>query len=76
MVDAFVAVEHVIAVDLNRRGIAPLVQHGSLHPATQMLLRSRRVAIATGFYIPTAGAPETDGPPGAAGTMILIGWVG
>ena len=33
--------------------------------ALQLFLKASRILIITGFYIQKAGAPETDGPPGA-----------
>lgn len=32
---------------------------------TRLLKAAKNVAVITGFYVPTAEAPETDGPPGA-----------
>jgi D-glutamate cyclase len=46
----------------------PMVPYSNLHGAVSSLSeKGRKVAIVTGFYIPTANppAPETDGPPGA-----------
>ncbi|WP_333645248.1 DUF4392 domain-containing protein [Thermanaerovibrio acidaminovorans] len=37
----------------------------SLHGAALALREARRVVLVTGFMIPSAMAPETDGPPGA-----------
>jgi hypothetical protein len=34
--------------------------------ALEVLTRARRVAVVTGFFIPSAGFPETDGPGGSA----------
>ena len=34
--------------------------------ALSILVRSEEIAIVTGFMVPSASAPETDGPPGAA----------
>ena len=53
----------------DRRGISalrPHLQASFCEAAAQFLLRhAGTVLIATGFYIRRAGAPETDGPPGA-----------
>lgn len=53
----------------DRRGISalrPHLQASFCEAAAQFLLRhAGTVLIATGFYIKRAGAPETDGPPGA-----------
>jgi hypothetical protein len=59
------AIERLIARDPARRGIARLVQWGSLERAARALLGARRVGIISGFYLPKAKAGETDGPPGA-----------
>lgn len=53
----------------DRRGISALRAHLQVsfcEAAARFLLRHAGTAlIATGFYIKRAGAPETDGPPGA-----------
>jgi hypothetical protein len=60
-----------IVLQQDTRGISALREH--LPPnfvetaADHILQRPGKVLIATGFYIAYAGAPETDGPPGAAG---------
>jgi hypothetical protein len=59
------AIERVIARDPARRGIAGLVQWGSLEPAAGALLGARCVGIISGFYLPGPKVGETDGPPGA-----------
>lgn len=61
----FANLETVIWSDPAGRGIAPLCRAGELERAARALPSARRVAIVTGFFIPAAGAPETDGPPGA-----------
>lgn len=64
--ESFVAIEGIIASDPGRRRIGPLVRAGDLEAAANRLIAARSVTIATGFFIPSAGACETDGPPGAA----------
>jgi hypothetical protein len=59
------AIESLIAQDPGGRGIAALVRRGELRAAAESLLAARRVLIVSGFYIPSMGAGETDGPPGA-----------
>jgi hypothetical protein len=59
------AIERLIVADPGRRGIEPLIQPGALGRSADLVLRSRRVMIATGFFIAYAGACETDGPSGA-----------
>lgn len=58
-------IEQLIAEDRGNRGIAALVQPGHLQGAAQALTGAAGVVIVSGFYIPRAGAGETDGPPGA-----------
>jgi hypothetical protein len=63
---AFRALEQLVAEDRGNRGIGGMVQPGHLRAAADALLaRDACVAIVSGFYIPKAGAGETDGPPGA-----------
>ncbi len=57
--------ENLIASDPGGRNVFGLVVPDQLRLAAQSLRLARRVAIVTGFYIPEAGAGETDGPPGA-----------
>lgn len=57
--------EQLLATDPGQRGIASLVQPGDLLAACATLRTCQEVTIVTGFYIPAAGACETDGPPGA-----------
>ena len=58
-----------IILDRDRRGIAALRPHVPAdfcdRAAGLALENPGTVLIATGFYILAAGAPETDGPPGA-----------
>lgn len=68
--------EEVVQHDPGGRGLAHWAEQGDLLPATQSLLEGSRIAITTGFYIPAAGAVETDGPLGAialAGALIALG---
>jgi hypothetical protein len=57
--------ENLIASDPGERNIFGLVVSDQLRLAAQSLRLARRVGIVTGFFIPAAGAGETDGPPGA-----------
>lgn len=61
----FDPIDHVLALDLGRRGIADLFTPGAAIAAARALTSARRVLIATGFTV-AADTPETDGPPGAA----------
>jgi hypothetical protein len=59
------AVDHLLALDPGRRGIAAFFQPGAARRAAEALSGSRRVLIVTGFIVEPKIA-ETDGPPGAA----------
>lgn len=59
------SLERLIARDPGHRNIGGLVQPGHLEAAARALASAERVAIASGFFIPSANAGETDGPPGA-----------
>lgn len=59
------SIENLIASDPAGRNIFGLVITDQLRLAAQSLRLGRRVGIVSGFYIPQAGASETDGPPGA-----------
>ena len=58
-----------IILNNDRRGVATLRRHiptNFCYQTAQFALKnSGTTIIATGFYISAAGAPETDGPPGA-----------
>ena len=59
------AVDHLLALDPGRRGIAAFFAAGAARRAADALTGSRRVVITTGFLVEPKIA-ETDGPPGAA----------
>ena len=59
------SIENLIASDPGGRNVFGLVVSDQLRLAAQSLRLARRVAIVSGFYIKSAGAGETDGPPGA-----------
>src|SRR5437762_2956231 len=59
------SMENLIASDPGGRNIFSLVIADQLRLAAQSLRLARRVGIVSGFFIPDAGAGETDGPPGA-----------
>lgn len=61
----FSSLELILSADPGNRGIGPLVQFAALERAARSLLAATKVVITTGFFIPLAGACETDGPPGA-----------
>jgi hypothetical protein len=57
-------IDHILSLDLSRRGIARFVTAGAALAAARALTGARRVLITTGFTV-ADGMPETDGPPGA-----------
>lgn len=61
----FDAVDHLLALDPGRRGIAAFFEAGAARRAAEALSGSGRVVITTGFIVEPKLA-ETDGPPGAA----------
>lgn len=60
------SVGSVIALDRSGRRAPGLFRRSCFHGAVKALREASRVAVVTGFLIPEAMAPETDGPPGAA----------
>ena len=62
---AIARIERIVARDPGRRGIANLVQWGTLAAAARALWGTRQAGIISGFYLPVPRAGETDGPPGA-----------
>jgi hypothetical protein len=50
---------------VSERGPSRLCRDSVWAEAVGLMNGARRVAVVTGFFIPAAGAPETDGPPGA-----------
>ncbi|MBI4716732.1 MAG: DUF4392 domain-containing protein [Planctomycetes bacterium] len=59
------SIENLIARDPGGRNVFGLVVADQLRLAAQSLRLAKRVAVVSGFFIPEAGAGETDGPPGA-----------
>jgi len=59
------SIENLITKDPGGRNIFELMLTDQLRLAAQSLRLAKRVGIVSGFYIPEAGAGETDGPPGA-----------
>jgi hypothetical protein len=59
------SIENAIAYDPGGRNIFGLLIADQLRLAAQSLRLARRVGIVSGFFVPEAGASETDGPPGA-----------
>jgi hypothetical protein len=68
-------IDHLLSLDLSRRGIARFFTPGGALAAARALLGARRVLITTGFTVAEA-LPETDGPPGAAVLGTALGRLG
>ena len=69
-------VERKIQQDPGGRGLSSWAIQGDILPAAESLQQGEHILITTGFYILTAAAIETDGPPGAiilADTLIKAG---
>lgn len=62
--ESMARIASIVAADPGGRGIGPLVRPGAIEAAAETLLAARRVVICSGFYIPSAGVCENDGPPG------------
>jgi hypothetical protein len=58
-------IDHLLALDPGRRGIAGFFVPGGALGAARALLEARSVLIVTGFVV-AEGMAESDGPPGAA----------
>ena len=68
--------EEAILHDPGSRGLEQWASRGDLLPAALSLFEGKRIAVATGFYVASAGTIETDGPPGAfvlAGALAKLG---
>ncbi len=61
----FFKAESFIAQDRGKRGVPNFYQKGSLKKGVLKLFSAKRVGVITGFYVPSAKVPETDGPAGA-----------
>ena len=55
-----------VAGDEAGRGASKLSSPRELMRAASAFAPLRKVSVVSGFYVPAAGAPETDGPSGAA----------
>jgi len=56
----------IVASGRAGRRVATLCDERILRRATDILEGAGKVLVITGFFVPRAKAPETDGPPGAA----------
>ncbi|KUK60779.1 MAG: Putative aspartate/glutamate/hydantoin racemase [Synergistales bacterium 57_84] len=64
--EPFKQVIPVVASDRCGRSLPRLCSPARFYEASALLEASFRPVIVTGFYVPSAGAPESDGPAGAA----------
>lgn len=64
--DPFKQVIPIVASDRCGRSLSRLCSPSVFDKALGLLEVSSRPVLVTGFFVPSAGAPETDGPPGAA----------
>ena len=55
----------MVAADRGKRGISSLCRKVYWQKAAEGLADVSRAAVVSGFFVPSAGAPETDGPGGA-----------
>jgi hypothetical protein len=60
------ALVKAVASDRAGRRVSTLCRPDDFADAAEILAPLERVAVVSGFYVPKAGAPETDGPGGAA----------
>ena len=65
MTDALRKLSSIAASDLPGRKVPLLLEVSSWGRALQYLLDAWDILVITGFMVPEAGAPETDGPPGS-----------
>lgn len=66
MDEFFDALTALVASDRPGRAVARLCCRSCWSDALEIMASSSRVAVITGFFVPAAGAAETDGPGGAA----------
>ncbi len=69
MIDPFDPLKQVLPIvssDRCGRSLSRLCSHSVFDKALALLEASLRPVLVTGFFVPSAGAPETDGPSGAA----------
>ena len=76
MKDIYESLISIVASDRPGRGPSRLCRWDMLSRALELLNEATRVGVVTGFFIPSAGTPETDGPGGAAAlarALVLCG---
>jgi len=66
MKDALKKLSAIVASDEPGRTVPAFLDISYWEKALSLLSDASRVVLITGFMVPEAGAPETDGPPGSA----------
>lgn len=56
---------NIVAKDRGKRGISSLCRNVHWQESAERLSDVSRAAVVSGFFVPSSGAPETDGPGGA-----------
>lgn len=66
-IDAAIAhkLTKTVASGMTARGPSALCLDSVWQEALDLVGQNKRIAIISGFYVPAASAPETDGPPGS-----------
>lgn len=59
------ALTGIVASGMTGRGPSCLCVPGVWTRALSLIKDKKKIAVVSGFYVPSAAAPETDGPPGA-----------
>lgn len=62
------ALNSIVASDRGGRGVAPLCDVELWGRALSLMSGKKKIGLISGFFVPQAEAPETDGPPG---TLVL-----
>ena len=70
--DKVLELEKIIQQDPGKRGLDSWAISGHILPAMKSLMNANHIYILTGFYILSAGAVETDGPPGVASLAFAL----
>lgn len=71
------ALTAIVASGVTGRGPSCLCEPEVWQRALSLIDGKKKIAIVSGFYVPAAGAPETDGPPGSlvlARALLTLGY--
>jgi hypothetical protein len=66
----------IVSGGISGRGPSALCGDGLWNEALDLIKTAGSVAVATGFYIPSARAPETDGPSGSVALAVTLACLG